>query len=143
MQKNIFFGQKVYILLKLAQNDEDRDQTQNLVWPILKKDPRLSTTSEKLNLAKDGSVDQSLRTFTEDSLLHMSASSGSTLRSNSFLDDDTLPPFPCPMVTSFFVLMSQGNFGAPNWEKSLNFKLCNILKAKPHLETGTKKHLFT
>jgi hypothetical protein len=37
---------QVYILLKLAQNDEERDETQNLVWPILKKDPRMSTTSK-------------------------------------------------------------------------------------------------
>ena len=49
-----------------------------------------------------------------DSLLHMSVSSGSALRSNSFLDDETLPPFPCSVVTSFFVDISAGNVGQRN-----------------------------
>lgn len=105
---------QVYILLKLAQNDEDRDRTQNLVWPILKKDPRMSTTSETnlqlffLILYPWFLSNIKMKLILEDSLLHMCASSGSTLKSNSFLDDDTLPPFPCPMVTSFFVSMCQG-----------------------------------
>jgi hypothetical protein len=44
----------------------------------------------------------------------MSVSSGSALRSNSFLDDETLPPFPCSIVTSFFVDISEGNVGHRN-----------------------------
>ena len=44
----------------------------------------------------------------------MSVSSGSTLRSNSFLDDDSLPPFPCSVVTSFLIELGGGDVSPRN-----------------------------
>jgi hypothetical protein len=38
---------QVYVLLRLAKDDDDRERTADLVRPVLKKDPRLASGISK------------------------------------------------------------------------------------------------
>ncbi len=73
----------VLILLRTAVTDEDRAATFALVHPILRSRPATMQSG--------------------DTPLHLAVSSSSTLKSNSFLDEDAYPLFPSANVAEFFL----------------------------------------
>ena len=73
----------IVIMLKLAQNEEQKMcEVYSLVKPILKLRPK---------------------TQSGESCLHLAVSSSSTLKSNSFLDEDAYPLFPSVELADFFL----------------------------------------
>lgn len=72
----------VYILMRIAETEDELETTFNLVNPILKRGPV---------------------TLTGDSLLHLSVSSSATLKASSFMEDDALSLFPNATVAEFIL----------------------------------------
>jgi len=72
----------VYLLLRLAQDNDDRREIYHIVKTVRDIAPVSSTG---------------------DSVLHMAVSSSSAVRSNSFLDDDSISLFPSLDVIKFLV----------------------------------------
>ncbi len=72
----------VYILLRIAETEQELSDAYGLVNPILESAPE---------------------TQSGDSLLHLSVSSSATLRTSSFVEDDSLSLFPNATVADFIL----------------------------------------
>jgi hypothetical protein len=72
----------VYLLLHLAKGYEDRREIYHLVSDIKRMNPR---------------------TENNDSILHLAVSANSAVRSNSFLDDESIEIFPSTEVIKFLI----------------------------------------
>ncbi len=97
----------VLILLRVAAAAEEEDEDEELLSPSPLMPAVFSLVHPVLRLRP--------RTATGgDSPLHLSVSSSSTLKSNSFLDEDAFPLFPSAEVAEFLLRCGEDAHGR-NW----------------------------